>query len=144
MDELRVADAITEIFTLFKRCNKYIDETMPWALAKDEAKKDRLETVLYNLIESITHRSQTCWSPSCRNSEDSGQLMQEDLWQHDCLAYESEQGDREAGDPVCQSLDLEEVMKKVEELHPQQQEEEAEGRRKKTVIDIEAKARDHL
>jgi len=54
MDELRVADAITEIFTLFKRCNKYIDETMPWALAKDEAKKDRLAEVLYNLIESIT------------------------------------------------------------------------------------------
>ncbi len=53
MDELRVADAITEIFTLFKRCNKYIDETMPWALAKDEAKKDRLATVLYNLTESI-------------------------------------------------------------------------------------------
>ena len=53
MNELRVADAITEIFTLFKRCNKYIDETMPWALAKDEAKKDRLATVLYNLVESI-------------------------------------------------------------------------------------------
>ena len=53
MDELRVADAITEIFTLFKRCNKYIDETMPWALAKDEAKQDRLATVLYNLTESI-------------------------------------------------------------------------------------------
>ncbi|MCC8043982.1 MAG: methionine--tRNA ligase [Clostridiales bacterium] len=54
MDELRVADAITEIFTLFKRCNKYIDETMPWALAKDESKKDRLSEVLYNLVESIT------------------------------------------------------------------------------------------
>ena len=53
MDELRVADAISEIFTLFKRCNKYIDETMPWALAKDEAKKDRLSEVLYNLTESI-------------------------------------------------------------------------------------------
>ena len=53
MDALRVADAITEIFTLFKRCNKYIDETMPWALAKDEAKSDRLSTVLYNLVESI-------------------------------------------------------------------------------------------
>ncbi len=53
MDELRVADAITEIFALFKRCNKYIDETMPWALAKDEAKKERLETVLYNLTEGI-------------------------------------------------------------------------------------------
>ena len=54
MDKLRVADAITEIFTLFKRCNKYIDETMPWALAKEEASKERLETVLYNLVESIT------------------------------------------------------------------------------------------
>ena len=54
MDKLRVADAITEIFTLFKRCNKYIDETMPWALAKDESKQDRLQTVLYNLVESIS------------------------------------------------------------------------------------------
>ena len=53
MDELRVADALTEIFTLFKRCNKYIDETEPWVLARDEAKKDRLSTVLYNLVESI-------------------------------------------------------------------------------------------
>jgi methionyl-tRNA synthetase len=54
MKTLHVADAITEIFTLFKRCNKYIDETMPWALAKDETKKDRLSEVLYNLVESIT------------------------------------------------------------------------------------------
>ena len=54
MDDLRVADAMTEIFSLFKRCNKYIDETEPWVLAKDEAKKDRLATVLYNLVESIT------------------------------------------------------------------------------------------
>ena len=53
MDKLRVADAITEIFTLFKRCNKYIDETAPWVLAKDEAKKERLSTVMYNLIDSI-------------------------------------------------------------------------------------------
>jgi methionyl-tRNA synthetase len=54
MNELRVADALTEIFNLFKRCNKYIDETEPWKLAKDEASKDRLATVLYNLVESIT------------------------------------------------------------------------------------------
>jgi len=54
MEKLRVADAITEIFTLFKRCNKYIDETMPWVLAKEEEKKPRLETVLYHLVESIT------------------------------------------------------------------------------------------
>jgi methionyl-tRNA synthetase len=54
MDKLRVADAITEVFTIFKRCNKYIDETEPWILGKDEAKKDRLSTVLYNLLESTT------------------------------------------------------------------------------------------
>ncbi len=54
MDELRVADALTEIFTLFKRCNKYIDETEPWILGKDENKKDRLSTVLYNLVEAIS------------------------------------------------------------------------------------------
>ena len=54
MEQLRVADAISEIFVLFKRCNKYIDETMPWALAKDEAKKDRLAEVMYNLVESIS------------------------------------------------------------------------------------------
>ena len=54
MDQLRVADAMTDIFALFKRCNKYIDETMPWALAKDEAKKDRLATILYNLVEGIS------------------------------------------------------------------------------------------
>ncbi len=54
MDRLRVADAMTEIFNLFKRCNKYIDETMPWVLARDEEKKDRLSTVLYNLVEGIT------------------------------------------------------------------------------------------
>lgn len=54
MDKLRVADAITEVFALFKRCNKYIDETEPWVLGKDEAKKDRLSTVLYNLVEAIT------------------------------------------------------------------------------------------
>jgi len=61
MDELRVADSITEIFSLFKRCNKYIDETEPWVLAKDEAKKDRLATVLYNLTESITIGASLLW-----------------------------------------------------------------------------------
>ena len=54
MKNLRVADAITEVFNLFRRCNKYIDETAPWVLAKDEAAKDRLAEVLYNLVESIT------------------------------------------------------------------------------------------
>ena len=54
MDELRVADSITEVFALFRRCNKYIDETTPWVLAKDESKQDRLAEVLYNLTEAIT------------------------------------------------------------------------------------------
>ena len=54
MNELRVADAIGEIFNIFRRCNKYIDETMPWALAKDDAQKDRLATDLYNLVEAIS------------------------------------------------------------------------------------------
>ena len=62
MDQLRVADAISEIFTLFKRCNKYIDETMPWALAKDEAKADRLSTVLYILCK----QSRSARRSSCR------------------------------------------------------------------------------
>ena len=61
MNDLRVADSITEIFNLFKRCNKYIDETEPWVLAKDEAKKDRLATVLYNLTESITIGASLLW-----------------------------------------------------------------------------------
>ena len=61
MEDLRAADAITEIFTLFKRCNKYIDETEPWVLAKDEAKKERLSTVLYNLTESITIGASLLW-----------------------------------------------------------------------------------
>ena len=59
MDKLRVADAMTEVFSLFKRLNKYIDETMPWALAKEEDKQDRLATVLYNLVEGITTVSYT-------------------------------------------------------------------------------------
>ena len=54
MDVLRVADAMTELWNIFKRCNKYIDETLPWALAKDEAKQDRLKAVLYNLTEALT------------------------------------------------------------------------------------------
>ena len=61
MEDLHVADAITEIFALFKRCNKYIDETEPWVLAKDEAKKDRLATVLYNLCESISIGAALLW-----------------------------------------------------------------------------------
>ena len=105
MDGLRVADAITEIFNLFKRCNKYIDETMPWVLAKDEAKKDRLETVLWNLNWSISEgaRQLEPFMPST-----SGKILAQ-------LG-----GGHVTGKPeiLFQRLDLDEVMKRVEELHP--------------------------
>ena len=68
MSKLRVADAMTEVFTLFKRLNKYIDETMPWALAKDEAKKDRLATVLTTWLRELRWE-QLFWNPSCRRQQ---------------------------------------------------------------------------
>ena len=68
MEGLRVADAITEVFALFRRCNKYIDETTPWVLAKDEAQQDRLAEVLYNLTESITIGA-SCFIHSCRRQQ---------------------------------------------------------------------------
>ena len=123
MEELRVADAITEIFSLFKRCNKYIDETMPWALAKDESKKDRLETVLWNLIQSISEGAKLLESFMPETAEK-------------ILAQLGGGHVVEKPEILFQRLDLEEVMKKVEELHPKvekEKEEEEEG------IDIEAK-----
>ena len=122
MDELRVADAITEIFNLFKRCNKYIDETMPWALAKDEDKKDRLETVLYNLLESIK----------------AGAVLLESFMPDTSAKILAQLGDGKVTDKpeiLFARLDVEEVMKKVEELHPPVAEEAAE----EEVIDIETK-----
>lgn len=125
MESLRVADAITEIFNLFKRCNKYIDETMPWALAKDEAKKERLETVLYNLIESIKAGAVLIGSFMPETSE---KIL-------------SQLGDGKVTDKpeiLFARLDAAEVMKKVDELHPPVKEEE--GVNEDTpVIDIEAK-----
>ncbi len=123
MEELRVADAITEIFNLFKRCNKYIDETMPWALAKEEDKKDRLETVLWNLIQSISEGAKLLESFMPETAEK-------------ILAQLGGGHVVEKPEILFQRLDLEEVMKKVEELHPkvkEGKEEEEEG------IDIEAK-----
>ena len=123
MKELRVADAITEIFSLFKRCNKYIDETMPWALAKEEDKKDRLETVLWNLIQSISEGAKLLESFMPETAEK-------------ILAQLGGGHVVEKPEILFQRLDLEEVMKKVEELHPkvkEEKEEEEEG------IDIEAK-----
>ena len=126
MDGLRVADAITEIFNLFKRCNKYIDETMPWALAKDEAKKDRLETVLWNLIQCISAGAELLESfmPST-----SGKILEQLGGGHVTDKPEI----------LFQRLDLEEVMKKVEELHPQKEEAADSDAKEETVIDIEPK-----
>ena len=123
MDKLRVADAMTEIFNLFKRCNKYIDETMPWALAKEEDKKDRLETVLYNLIESIK-----------KGAEAIAPFMPETA--EKIFAQLGDGKVTETPEILFQRLDLEEVMKKVEELHPPVVEEEVV---EEDVIDIEAK-----
>ena len=123
MEELRVADAITEIFNLFKRCNKYIDETMPWALAKEEDKKDRLETVLWNLIQSISEGAKPLESFMPETAEK-------------ILAQLGGGHVVEKPEILFQRLDLEEVMKKVEELHPKVEEEKKE---EEEGIDIEAK-----
>ena len=123
MENLRVADAITEIFNLFKRCNKYIDETMPWALAKDEAQKDRLETVLFNLIDSI---------------EKGAKLLASFLPETAEKILKQTNGGNVTDKPeiLFARLDVEEVLKKVEELHPAVEEEAAV---EEDVIDIEPK-----
>ena len=91
MDKLRVADAMTEVFTIFKRCNKYIDETMPWALAKDEEKKDRLATVLYNLVEGICIGAVLLKSFMPETTERI--LAQLNAQDRDCLLYTSDAAD---------------------------------------------------
>lgn len=123
MEHLRVADAITEIFNVFKRCNKYIDETMPWALAKDEAQKDRLETVLYNLIDSI---------------EKGANLLASFLPETAEKILRQTNGGNVTDKPeiLFARLDMEEVLKKVEELHPPVAEEPEVD---ENVIDIEPK-----
>ena len=129
MNELRVADAITEIFNLFKRCNKYIDETMPWVLAKAEEKKDRLETVLWNLIEGIS----------------AGAVLLESFMPSTSRKILDQLGGghvTEKPEILFQRLDLEEVMKKVEELHPPVADSESSdsaAAKEGAVIDIEAK-----
>ena len=124
MENLRVADAITEIFNLFKRCNKYIDETMPWALAKDETQKGRLETVLWNLIDSISKGAQML-APFMPETAEK------------ILVQLNGGNVTDKPEILFARLDVEEVLKKVEELHPPVVEEpEVE----EDVIDIEPKA----
>ena len=123
MKDLRVADAITEIFSVFKRCNKYIDETMPWALAKDEAKQDRLAEVLYNLTEAIS-------IGACLLEPFMPETSEKILSQLNAQARSFEQLDRfglyPSGNQVTEKpeilfarMDIKEVLAKVEELHPQ-------------------------
>ena len=145
MDKLRVADAITEVFSLFKRCNKYIDETMPWALAKDETKQDRLATVLYNLVEGICIGASLLKSFMPRTTErilvqlNANERTLEEMEQFGL--YPS--GNRVTDKPeiLFARLDLKEVLEKVEKLHPKKEEpkEEVEEEKTEDVIDIEAK-----
>ena len=129
MEDLRVADAITEIFTMFKRCNKYIDETMPWALAKDEEKKARLETVLYNLIESITIGA-SLLEPFM--PETSKKILEQLNTQARAFDDMTEFGKYPSGNKVTEKpeilfarLDIKDVMPKVEEIQAKQKAETA-------------------
>ena len=147
MDKLRVADAMTEIFTLFKRCNKYIDETMPWALAKDESKQDRLATVLYNLTECIAIGASLleAFMPETAqkilaqlNAEKRGL---EEMDQYGL--YKSGNKVTDKPEILFARLDVKEVLVKAEEIQAKQlaalglpQEEEKE---EEPVIDIEPK-----
>lgn len=141
MSELRVADAITEIWTLFKRCNKYIDETTPWILAKEEDKKARLQTVLYNLAESISIGASLLYSFMPETSEKildmfgTNKRSLEDMNKFGLLMS----GTKVVEEPeiLFKRLDLEEVLKQVEALNlggkTEKQEPEIEG------VDVEAK-----
>ena len=134
MNELRVADAISEIFVLFKRCNKYIDETMPWALAKDEAKQDRLAEVLYNLTESIVIGASLLESFLPETAKKIVAQMNTTLRSYDELdafgLYESGARVTDKPEILFARLDLKEVMPKVEEIQKKQRAEfEAEQER---------------
>ena len=124
MEELRVADAMTEIFNLFKRCNKYIDETMPWALAKDEAKKERLETVLYNLVESILIGAELLESFMPETAERIRKQLNAQPRGKESLntfgLYPSGNKVTETPEILFARLDVKEVMEKVEEIRAKQ------------------------
>ncbi len=143
MEELRVADAMTEIFNLFKRCNKYIDETMPWALAKDEAKKDRLATVLYNLVESICIGATLLKSFMPETTDrilaqlNASERAYENL--KNFGLYPSGNKVTEKPEILFARLDLKEVMAKVAERHPAQPEETQTEEKQEDVIDLEPK-----
>lgn len=144
MSELRVADAISEIWTLFKRCNKYIDETTPWILAKEEDKKSRLQTVLYNLAESISIGATLLYSFMPETSEKileyfgTNKRSLEDMNKFGLLMS----GTTVAKDPeiLFKRLELEEVLKKVETLNLNGNKEDKEDIEDTEGVDVEAKA----
>ena len=143
MEELRVADAITEIFVLFKRCNKYIDETMPWALAKDEAKQDRLATVLYNLAESISIGATLLESFMPETADKILAQLNTRKRSFDEMdtygLFESGTKVTEKPEILFARQDLKEVLEKVAVLHPAKPEAEQEKKEEEPVIDLEAK-----
>ena len=140
MEKLRVADAMTEVFSLFKRLNKYIDETMPWALAKEEDKQDRLATVLYNLVEGITIGAALLEAFMPETTERILAQLNAEKRSFESLdtfgLYPSGNKVVEKTEILFARLDLKEVMAKVEELHPPVQEEKEE----ESGIDLEPKA----
>ncbi len=143
MAKLRVADAMTEIFNLFKRCNKYIDETMPWALAKDPENADRLTTVLYNLVESITIGASLLAPFMPETAERIFKQLNSSERTMDELEifglYKS--GDRVVEKPeiLFARLDVKEVIDKVDEMYAARAQESGEAKEEEPVIDIEAK-----
>ena len=146
MEELRVADAMTEIFNLFKRCNKYIDEPMPWALAKDEEKKDRLETVLYNLVESISIGASLLYSFMPETSSKVLAQLNAKKRSLDSMTsfglYEDGTKVTEKPEILFARLDIKEVLERVEALKAAQEQPKLSaeaGKEETPVIDIEAK-----
>lgn len=143
MSTLRVADAITEIFGIFKRCNKYIDETEPWVLAKDEAKSDRLSTVLYNLVESITIGASLLQPYMPETAEKIVKQLNTSVREFSELKkfglYES--GNKVTAEPeiLFARLDMKEVAKKEEELAQAMIAAKAKEEEEEKGIDIEAK-----
>ena len=140
MEDLRVADSITEIFNLFKRCNKYIDETMPWALAKDEEKKDRLAEVLYNLVESITIGASLLESFMPETTEKILAQLNGEKRSYEELdqfgLYPSGNKVTDKPEILFQRLDLKEILEKVEAMKAAQAKPEVP---EEPVIDIDAK-----
>ncbi|MCI6921691.1 MAG: methionine--tRNA ligase [Lachnospiraceae bacterium] len=146
MDELRVADAITEIFALFKRCNKYIDETEPWVLAKDEANLDRLSTVLYNLVESIAIGASLLEPFMPSTAKKIAQQLNTSVRSfEDCEKFGLyESGNKVTAEPeiLFARLKVEEVMEKVNAMYAERKEQAAgenSEAAEENVIDIEPK-----